>query len=115
MDFMVSAETDIGIVKNTNQDSLSVKIIDTYQGRMAFAIVCDGMGGLQKGEVALATSPLLWPPIPSANANIPIFVSSSLYMICESIKSSLFFLTLPISDAKLKIILLPPFSTCAFF
>ena len=55
MDFMVSAETDIGIVKNTNQDSLSVKIIDTYQGRMAFAIVCDGMGGLQKGEVASAT------------------------------------------------------------
>lgn len=36
-------------------------------------------------------------------------------MILASIKSSLFFLTLPISDAKLKIILLPPFSTCASF
>lgn len=55
MNFMVSAETDIGIVKSTNQDSLSVKIIDTYQGRMAFAIVCDGMGGLEKGELASAT------------------------------------------------------------
>ena len=54
MDFLISARTDIGIVKNTNQDSLSVKIIDTPQGKMAFAILCDGMGGLSKGEVASA-------------------------------------------------------------
>ena len=52
MEFLVSANTDIGISKNTNQDGLSVKVINTRQGKMVFAILCDGMGGLQKGEVA---------------------------------------------------------------
>lgn len=55
MDFIVSANTDIGIVKNTNQDGLSVKVINTTQGKMTFAILCDGMGGLAKGEVASTT------------------------------------------------------------
>lgn len=55
MDFIVSANTDIGIVKDTNQDGLSVKVINTRQGRMTFAILCDGMGGLSKGEVASTT------------------------------------------------------------
>ena len=55
MDYLISARTDIGIVKNTNQDSLSVKILNTPQGKMAFAVLCDGMGGLSKGEVASAT------------------------------------------------------------
>ena len=54
MNFIVSANTDIGITKSTNQDSLSVKVINTPQGRMTFAILCDGMGGLDKGEVASA-------------------------------------------------------------
>lgn len=55
MNFIVSANTDIGIVKNTNQDSLSVKVINTSIGRMSFAMLCDGMGGLAKGEVASAS------------------------------------------------------------
>lgn len=55
MDFIVSANTDIGLVKNTNQDGLSVKVINTPQGKMTFAILCDGMGGLAKGEVASTT------------------------------------------------------------
>lgn len=55
MNFIVSANTDIGLVKSTNQDSLSVKVINTKQGRVSFAILCDGMGGLSKGEVASAT------------------------------------------------------------
>ncbi len=55
MNFVIAADTDIGIVKNTNQDSLSIKLINTRQGRMAFAVLCDGMGGLDKGEVASAT------------------------------------------------------------
>ena len=48
----------IGITKSTNQDSLSVKVINTPQGRMTFAILCDGMGGLDKGEVASASKNL---------------------------------------------------------
>ncbi len=55
MNFIVSATTDIGLVKNTNQDSLSVKIINTPIGKICFAILCDGMGGLSKGEVASAS------------------------------------------------------------
>lgn len=55
MNFIVSANTDVGISKNTNQDSLTVMVINTPQGRMAFAVLCDGMGGLEKGEVASAS------------------------------------------------------------
>ncbi len=55
MNFLISGNTDIGTTKSTNQDSLSVKIINTNQGRMVFAILCDGMGGLDKGEVASAS------------------------------------------------------------
>ena len=52
MNFIVAADTDIGNVKETNQDSLSVKVINSKSGRMVFALLCDGMGGLSKGEVA---------------------------------------------------------------
>ncbi len=55
MNFIVSATTDIGTTKTTNQDSLSVKVLNTSQGRMVYAILCDGMGGLAKGEVASAS------------------------------------------------------------
>lgn len=55
MNFIISANTDIGIVKNTNQDSLTSMVINTAQGRMAFCVLCDGMGGLEKGEVASAS------------------------------------------------------------
>lgn len=55
MNYIVSANTDIGTVKSTNQDSLTVKVLSTPQGRMAFAVLCDGMGGLSMGEVASAS------------------------------------------------------------
>ncbi len=55
MNYIISANTDIGIVKRTNQDSLSVKVINSSLGKMVFAILCDGMGGLEKGEVASAS------------------------------------------------------------
>ena len=52
MDYFISANTDVGIKKDTNQDGLSVKIIKTPKEKIVFAILCDGMGGLAKGEVA---------------------------------------------------------------
>lgn len=55
MNFIIAANTDIGLVKNTNQDSLSVKVLSTSAGRLSFAVLCDGMGGLAKGEVASAS------------------------------------------------------------
>ena len=55
MKFMAIADSDIGIVKDTNQDSLLIKHADTQRGEVLLAIVCDGMGGLTKGEVASRT------------------------------------------------------------
>ncbi len=56
MKYSAAALTDKGNVKQTNQDSAFVKIVDTATcGQIAFAIVCDGMGGLEKGEVASTT------------------------------------------------------------
>lgn len=54
MNFVVAAQTDIGIRKQTNQDSLSLKVMNTATGPMAFGVLCDGMGGLSDGEIASA-------------------------------------------------------------
>ena len=55
MNFIISANTDVGISKDTNQDSLTSMVLNTPLGRMAFCVLCDGMGGLAKGEVASAS------------------------------------------------------------
>lgn len=53
--FKVEMHTDIGIRKETNQDSMCVKEAQTDKGNILFTVICDGMGGLEKGEVASAT------------------------------------------------------------
>lgn len=56
MNFYGSAVTDVGISKKTNQDSVCIKIAETEKyGQVAMVVLCDGMGGLEKGEVASAT------------------------------------------------------------
>lgn len=55
MHFTFIAETDIGTTKDTNQDSILVKHGQYSGGEVLMAIVCDGMGGLSKGELASAT------------------------------------------------------------
>ena len=55
MNFIVAAATDIGISKTTNQDSIGIKIAETKYGKAALIVICDGMGGLSKGELASAT------------------------------------------------------------
>ena len=55
MDFILSAVTDVGISKQTNQDSFLLKSANTKIGKVVLAVVCDGMGGLSKGELASAT------------------------------------------------------------
>lgn len=55
MDFIATAHTDVGIKKNTNQDSVLVEIAETDYGKVCLAVICDGMGGLAKGELASAT------------------------------------------------------------
>ena len=54
--FKVDAYSDIGNKKKVNQDSLIVKQARTNNiGRVCFACLCDGMGGLSQGEVASAS------------------------------------------------------------
>lgn len=55
MHFTVTADTDIGIAKETNQDSVLFKHGTYSGGEVLMAVICDGMGGLAKGELASAT------------------------------------------------------------
>lgn len=55
MNFIIATETDIGTTKSTNQDSFYAGVYSTRVGKIAFAVLCDGMGGLSKGEVASAS------------------------------------------------------------
>ena len=55
MEYMIEARSDVGIQKKMNEDSLLVKMVHTELGNVVFAVICDGMGGLKKGEVASAT------------------------------------------------------------
>ncbi len=55
MDYKIAFCSDVGLVKQTNQDSLCIHTAKTENGNIVFAVMCDGMGGLEKGEVASAT------------------------------------------------------------
>ena len=55
MQFQIAVHTDVGIRKSTNQDSLAVREAETPAGQVLMAVLCDGMGGLAKGELASAT------------------------------------------------------------
>jgi serine/threonine protein phosphatase PrpC len=52
--YIAAAMTDIGTRKDVNQDSLTLKVANTSFGEAVLAVMCDGMGGLQQGEVASA-------------------------------------------------------------
>ena len=56
MIFIGTAVTDIGNIKKTNQDSVCIKVAKSEKNEnIAMAVLCDGMGGLEKGELASAT------------------------------------------------------------
>jgi len=55
MQYTATADTDIGIVKGTNQDSMIIRQATYNGGNVLMAVICDGMGGLSKGELASAT------------------------------------------------------------
>ncbi len=54
MRYIAAADTDIGIHKSVNQDSLCIKIAEIRTQPAALVMVCDGMGGLSCGEIASA-------------------------------------------------------------
>lgn len=55
MNFLATVHTDIGIGKENNQDSALLMEAKTDFGNVLLSVICDGMGGLDKGEVASAT------------------------------------------------------------
>jgi serine/threonine protein phosphatase PrpC len=55
MQYIAGYCTETGTVKKINQDSLCVLQAKTEAGQCILAVVCDGMGGLSKGELASAT------------------------------------------------------------
>ncbi len=54
MRFVASAATDVGTTKSVNQDSMTLRLGSCCEKDVAMLILCDGMGGLQRGEVASA-------------------------------------------------------------
>ena len=52
MNFFQSLYTDIGNHRKSNQDSIGLFKASTDRGEVLFALVCDGMGGYENGEVA---------------------------------------------------------------
>ena len=52
MKFIISASTDVGISKSVNEDSAFIRRLMTPSGEAVFAAVCDGVGGLNSGEIA---------------------------------------------------------------
>lgn len=55
MNFLSAYHTDKGIKKSTNQDALLIKVANTSHGKIGLFTICDGMGGLSKGELASST------------------------------------------------------------
>lgn len=53
--FLKAYHTDIGIKKLTNQDSILLQESQCGGEDILLAVLCDGMGGLKKGELASAT------------------------------------------------------------
>lgn len=52
MNYLFAGATDVGIKKSTNQDSYCMREAVTDEGNIIMTVVCDGMGGLAKGELA---------------------------------------------------------------
>lgn len=52
MNFLTAAHTDVGIRKKVNQDAFCLMTASAGTQKLAFAVICDGMGGLKMGELA---------------------------------------------------------------
>lgn len=55
MRFTVTCDSDIGRMRKQNQDAVAVKHISANSKEVVFAVLCDGMGGLEEGEIASAS------------------------------------------------------------
>lgn len=55
MKYLTAYDTNVGKRKKTNQDSLLIERAFYNGEQILFTVICDGMGGLEKGEVASAS------------------------------------------------------------
>ncbi len=55
MPFLTAYYTEKGYMKQVNQDALMIQTAKSSKGSVGMFVVCDGMGGLNKGEVASST------------------------------------------------------------
>lgn len=55
MGIQIAYYTDKGTQKQTNEDSLVIRTASSNRGDVVMAAVCDGMGGLNRGELASST------------------------------------------------------------
>lgn len=55
MNYLAACYTNVGIKKQTNQDSMLIMQALADGKPILLAVVCDGMGGLAKGELASST------------------------------------------------------------
>lgn len=54
MNYIAGSVSDVGIKRKSNQDSFCYELAE-YQGKkIAYLLICDGMGGFSKGELASA-------------------------------------------------------------
>lgn len=56
MKYLTAVHTERGFRKKKNQDSITVMEAETGAGNILLASVCDGMGGLDRGETASAAA-----------------------------------------------------------
>ena len=56
MKLVTGAYSDIGVSRKNNQDALCILQAEAGNQNICMAIVCDGMGGLAKGELASSTT-----------------------------------------------------------
>ena len=54
MDFLTAAYTDVGLKRDKNEDSILIEVAKVESEKVCFVVICDGMGGLFKGELASA-------------------------------------------------------------
>lgn len=55
VEYIGTVVTDVGICRKSNQDSVCLKIAKVKDlGYVSMVIICDGMGGFEKGELASA-------------------------------------------------------------
>lgn len=54
MRFLTAMHTETGPCREANEDSMLLMRAETQAGEVALACVCDGMGGLERGEAASA-------------------------------------------------------------